>query len=137
MRTIATPHAPKPAGHYSQAVVHGGLVHVAGQLPLDPATGALVEGGVVAQVERTFGNLEAILEAAGSGLDRLVSVTIYVTDVALWPQVNETYARLLGDHRPARAVVPVLPLRHGALLEVQAVAAVDPDKVRASGEHRS
>lgn len=136
MRTIATPDAPRPAGHYSQAVVHGGLVHVAGQLPLDPFSGALVEGGVVPQVERTFRNLEAILDAAGSGLDRLVSVTIYVTDVALWPQVNETYARLLGDHRPARAVVPVLPLRHGALLEVQAVAAVDPDKVRTSGEHR-
>lgn len=135
MRTISTPDAPKPAGHYSQAVVHGGLVYVAGMLPLDPATGALVPGDIGVQTERTLRNVEAVLEAAGSDLDRLVSVTIFVTDVALWPKVNEAFARCLGDHRPARAVVPVLPLRHGALLEIQAIAAVDPDRSRASGEH--
>ena len=80
-------------------------------------------------------NVEAVLEAAGSDLDRLVSVTIYVTDMSYWPKVNEIFARFLGDHRPARAVVPVLPLRHGAFLEIQAIAGVDPDKSRASGEH--
>ena len=135
MRSISTPDAPKPAGHYSQAVVHAGMVYVAGQLPLDPVTGALVPGDITVQTERTLRNVEAVLEAAGSDLDRLVSVTIFVTDVALWPQVNAVYARILGDHRPARAVVPVLPLRHGALLEIQAIAGVDPDKSRASGEH--
>ena len=135
MRSISTPDAPKPAGHYSQAVVHAGMVYVAGQLPLDPATGKLVTGDIAVQTERTLRNVEAVLEAAGSDLDRLVSVTIFVTDVALWPQVNEVYAKVLGDHRPARAVVPVLPLRHGALLEIQAIAGVDPDKSRASGEH--
>ena len=135
MRSISTPDAPKPAGHYSQAVVHAGMVYVAGQLPLDPVTGKLVPGDIATQTERTLRNVEAVLEAAGSDLDRLVSVTIFVTDVALWPQVNEVYAKVLGDHRPARAVVPVLPLRHGALLEIQAIAGVDPDKSRASGEH--
>ena len=135
MRSISTPDAPKPAGHYSQAVVHAGMVYVAGQLPLDPTTGKLVPGDIAVQTERTLRNVEAVLEAAGSDLDRLVSVTIFVTDVALWPQVNEVYAKVLGDHRPARAVVPVLPLRHGALLEIQAIAGVDPDKSRASGEH--
>jgi 2-iminobutanoate/2-iminopropanoate deaminase len=135
MRSISTPDAPKPAGHYSQAVVHAGMVYVAGMLPIDPATGQLVPGDIAAQTERTMRNVEAVLEAAGSDLDRLVSVTIFVTDVALWPQVNEVYAKFLGDHRPARAVVPVLPLRHGALLEIQAIAGVDPDKSRASGEH--
>ena len=135
MRTISTPDAPKPAGHYSQAVVHGGMVYVAGMLPLDPGTQKLVEGGIVPQTERTLRNVEAALEAAGSDLDRLVSVTIYVTDMSTWPQVNEVFARLLGDHRPARAVIPVLPIRHGALIEIQAIAAVDPDKSRASGEH--
>ncbi len=135
MRTISTPDAPKPAGHYSQAVVHGGMVYVAGMLPLDPATQKLVDGGIVPQTERTLRNVEAALEAAGSDLDRLVSVTIYVTDMATWPQVNEVFARFLGDHRPARAVIPVLPIRHGALIEIQAIAAVDPDKSRASGEH--
>ena len=135
MRSISTSDAPKPAGHYSQAVVHGGMVYVAGQLPLDPATGALVPGDISVQTERTLRNVEAVLEASGSDLDRLVAVTIYVTDVSLWPKVNEAYAKVLGDHRPARAVVPVLPLRHGALIEIQAIAAVDPDKARASGEH--
>lgn len=135
MRSISTPDAPKPAGHYSQAVVQAGMVYVAGMLPLDPATGQLVPGDIAAQAERALRNVEAVLEAAGSDLDRLVSVTIYVTDMAHWPRVNEVYARILGDHRPARAVVPVLPLRHGALLEIQAIAGVDPDKSRASGEH--
>ena len=135
MRPISTLDAPKPFGHYSQAVVHAGMVYVAGMLPIDPASGKLVEGGIEAQAERTMKNVEAVLEAAGSDLDRLVSVTIYVTDMAYWPKVNEIFARFLGDHRPARAVVPVLPLRHGAFLEIQAMAGVDTDKSRASGEH--
>ncbi len=135
MRSITTPDAPKPFGHYSQAVVHAGMVYVAGMLPIDPTTMKLVEGGIVAQTERTLKNVEAVLEAAGSDLDRLVSVTIYITDMAYWPQVNEIYARALGDHRPARAVIPVLPIRHGAFIEIQAIAGVDPDRSRASGEH--
>lgn len=135
MRSISTPDAPKPAGHYSQAVVHAGMVYVAGMLPLDPATGTLVSDDISVQTERTLRNVEAVLVAAGSDLDRLVAVTIFVTDVALWPKVNEAYAKVLGDHRPSRAVVPVLPLRHGAFIEIQCIAAVDPDKARASGEH--
>ena len=135
MRTISTPEAPKPFGHYSQAVVHGGMVYVAGMLPIDPATLKLVDGGIIPQTERTLRNVQAALEAAGSDLDRVVSVTIYVTDMATWPQVNEVFARVMGDHRPARAVIPVLPIRHGALIEIQAIAAIDPDKSRPSGEH--
>lgn len=123
IQTVSTPHAPSPAGHYAQGIVHGGLVYVSGQLPLDPTTGELVSGDIGAQTEQTLRNVESILLAAGSGLDRLLSVTIYVTDRTLWPQVNETYARVLGSHRPARAVVPVPELRHGCLIEVQAVAA--------------
>jgi 2-iminobutanoate/2-iminopropanoate deaminase len=126
MRIVETPHAPQPAGHYSQAVVHGGLVFVAGQLPHDVAgaSGGPAPGGAEEQTERALGNVEAILEAAGSGLERLLSVTIYVTDISLWPQVNAAYARVLGAHRPARAVVPVKELHHGYLVEVQAVAAL-------------
>lgn len=135
MRLISTPDAPKPFGHYSQGVVHGGMVYVAGMLPIDPATLTLVPGGIVEQTERTLRNVQAVLEASGSDLDRLVSVTIYVTDMATWPQVNEVFARMLGDHRPARAVIPVLPIRHGAFIEIQAIASVDPDKARLSGEH--
>lgn len=124
MKAIETPHAPRPAGHYAQAVVHGGLVFVAGQLPHDPENPGRAPGDVEEQTERALRNVEAILEAAGSGLDRLLSVTVYVSDVALWPRVNAAYARVLGPHRPARAVVPVKELHHGYLVEVQAVAAV-------------
>ena len=124
MKTIETPHAPHPAGHYSQAVVHGGPVFVAGQLPIDPASPGRPAGDVEEQTERALRNVEAILEAAGSGLERMVSVTVYVSDISLWPRVNAAYARLLGPHRPARAVVPVKELHHGYLVEVQAVAAL-------------
>ncbi len=124
MKSVETPHAPRPAGHYSQAVVHGDLVWVAGQLPHDPASPGQAAGDAEEQTERALRNVEAILEAAGSGLERLLSVTVYVADVSLWPRVNAAYARVLGPHRPARAVVPVKELHHGYLVEVQAVAAL-------------
>ena len=124
MNFVSTTTAPSPAGHYSQAVIHGGFVFVAGQLPLDPVSGALVApDDIEAQAERTLRNVEAILRAAGSSLDRVCSMTIYITDRALWPQVNSVYARLLGEHRPARAVIPVSELREGCLIEIQAIAA--------------
>lgn len=126
IRPVSTQDAPKPAGHYSQAVVHGGFVFVAGQLPLDPATGELVGApdDIAAQTRQVLGNVAAILNAAGSGLDRLVSVTVYITSRSQWPAVNHVYAEVLGAHRPARAVIPVLELRPGCLIEIQAIAAV-------------
>lgn len=123
IRIISTDAAPRPAGHYSQGVVHRGVVHVAGQLPIDPQSGAVVGTDIGAQAERTLRNVEAVLAAAGSDLQRLVSVTVYITDRGLWAGFDETFARVLGAHRPARAVVPVPTLRHGCLLEIQAVAA--------------
>jgi len=123
MELIRTAAAPMPAGHYSQGVVHGGQVYVAGQLPLDPATGEVVAGGIEAQTERALRNVEAILLAGGSGLDRLLSLTIYVTGRALWPGCNAAVAQVLGEHRPARAIVPVPELRPGCLVEIQAVGA--------------
>ncbi len=123
MQSISTPNAPQPAGHYSQAVVHGGLVYVAGQLPLDPATGEVVgPGDAEAQTEQTLRNVEAVLRAAGSGLDRLLSVTIYVTGRDLWGAVNAAYSRMLGNHCPARAIVPVGELKPGCSIEIQAIA---------------
>jgi 2-iminobutanoate/2-iminopropanoate deaminase len=124
MQKIRTTSAPAPAGHYSQAVVHGGLVYVAGQLPLDPATSEVSGNGAGEQTERALRNVQAVLESAGSGLDHLLSVTIYVTDRALWAECNAAFARVLGEHRPARAVVPVPELRHGCLVEIQAIAAL-------------
>lgn len=127
MQIVSTQQAPTPGGHYSQAIVYGGLVYVAGQLPLDPKTpGAPPPEGIEAQTELVLNHLEAILAAAGSSLRRLLSVTIYVTDIAQWGAVNAVYARRLGTHRPARAVVPVNGLHFGSLLELQAVAALSP-----------
>ena len=126
LKTISTPDAPAPAGHYSQAVVHDGRVYVAGQLPIDPADPGASPGSIEAQTERALRNVEAILSAAGSSLDQLLSVTVYVTDIAHWPKVNEVYARTLGSHRPARAVVPVPTLHHGWGVEIQAIAAASP-----------
>lgn len=124
MKIVETPRAPKPAGHYSQGVVEGGFIFVAGQLPWDPERPGVVPNSVEEQTERALRNVEAILVAAGSGLERLVSVTIYVSDISLWGRVNAKYAEILGPHRPARAVVPTASLHHGALLEISAIAVV-------------
>lgn len=125
MHTVQTDLAPRPAGHYSQGVVHGGAVYVAGQLPIDPAHPDAPAGDVESQVRRVLGNVEAVLEAAGSGLSQLIQVTVFVSDLSLWGEVNRVYADVLGEHRPARAVIPCGPLKKGFLLEVTAVAAVE------------
>ena len=124
MQTISTPDAPAPAGHYAQAIVHAGLVYVAGQLPIDPRRPGCVQDTIEEQTEQALRNVEAILLAAGSSLDLLLQVTIYVADLNLWGRVNAVYARVLGSHRPARAVVPTLALHYGYLIEIQAVASV-------------
>lgn len=124
IKIVSTPDAPKPAGHYSQAVVHGGVVYVAGQLPIDPASAGRPVGTVEEQTEQVLRNVEAILRAAGSGLDRVLRMTIYVSDIEHWPAVNSVYERALGAHRPARAVVPVRELHYGYQIEIEATAAV-------------
>lgn len=124
MHSVATPSAPPAGGHYSQAIVHGGLVYVAGQLPLVAGRAEHVVGSIEEQTEQVLKNIAAILEASGSSLSRTLQMTIYVSDISLWSRVNATYARILGDHRPARAVVPVGALHYGYQIEVQAIGAV-------------
>jgi len=124
MKLIQTSHAPEPAGHYSQAVVHQGLVFVSGQLPKDPDTGAVVQGSIGDQTRMVLKNLEAILKTAGSDIDHLLKVSIYVSNISLWSQVNTIYQEFMGEHKPARIVVPSRDLHHGALIELEAVAAV-------------
>ena len=124
MEKILTPNAPQPAGHYSQAVVHNGLVYVAGQLAIDATTGERKLGSIEEQTEQTLKNVAAIWEAAGSDLNHVLKTTVYITDINLWGAVNETYAKVFGDHRPARAIIPVKDLHFGFLLEIEAVAAV-------------
>jgi 2-iminobutanoate/2-iminopropanoate deaminase len=124
MEFVQTDRAPVPAGHYSQAVVHNGFVFVAGQLPIVPGQAEHRPGTIAAQTEQTLRNVEAILGAAGSGLQRVVQMTIYISDISLWGEVNAVYIRMLGEHRPARAVVPVKDLHYGYQIEIQAIAAV-------------
>lgn len=124
MRSVSTPSAPTPAGHYSQAIVHNGLVYVAGQLPIEPGTATRQVGSIEEQTRQVLANVRAILEAAGSGLDRVLQMTVYVSDMELWGRFNTVYAQVMGDHRPARAVVPVNGLHYGYQVEVQAIAAL-------------
>lgn len=124
MKRVHTEEAPAPAGHYSQAIVHGGLVFVSGQLPIGPDGKPMADAPVEEQTRVVLANVGRILDAADSGLERVVQVTIYVSDIDHWPAVNETYAEVFGEHRPARAVVPVPALHHGVALEVQTIAAL-------------
>lgn len=123
IKTVQTPTAPRPAGHYSQAVVHNGVIYVAGQLPLDPGSASREVGSIEEQTRQVLGNIRAILEAAGSGLDRVLQMTVYITDIELWGRFNAAYVEVMGDHKPARAVVPVNGLHYGYHVEVQAIAA--------------
>jgi 2-iminobutanoate/2-iminopropanoate deaminase len=123
MQTILTESAPIPGGHYSQAIVHNGLIFVAGQLPTVPGQREHSPGTIAEQTEQTMRNVEAILKAAGSGLHRIVQTTIYVSDITLWGDVNATYSRIMGAHRPARAIVPVKELHYGYQIEIQVIAA--------------
>lgn len=124
MQIIETPSAPIPGGHYSQAIVHNGFAFVAGQLPMVPGATTHVAGTIEEQTEQVLRNVEAVLKAAGSSLDQVVQMTIYVSDMALWGRVNVAYAKVMGGHRPARAVVPVNDLHFGYQIEVQAIGAV-------------
>jgi len=125
IKSVLTPNAPAPGGHYSQAVVHNGLVYVSGQLPIDPKTGEKKLGSIEEQTEQTLNNVRAILQAAGGDLNRVLKMTIYISEISLWGRVNEVYARVMGDHRPARAVVPVKDLHHGFQIEIEAIAGLN------------
>lgn len=122
MQLVAIPGAPPPAGHYSPAVVHNGFVFVSGQLPVPPGATEHRIGSIEEQTEQCLRNVERALQAAGSSLDRVVQMTVYVSDGELWGRVNATYARIMGPHRPARAVVPVKDLHFGYQIEIQAIA---------------
>jgi reactive intermediate/imine deaminase len=124
MKSIQPSGQPQPKGHYSPGIVHNGLVYVSGQLPMDLTTREPFSGDIETQTEVALRNVEAVLQKAGSGLDHVLQMTIYVSDIELWGKVNETYARVMGDHRPARAIVPVKDLHFDTKIEIQAIAAV-------------
>ncbi|HVZ49499.1 MAG TPA: RidA family protein [Gemmatimonadaceae bacterium] len=124
MLPVFIPGAPPPAGHYSPAVVHGGLVFVSGQLPTVPGQAEHVVGSIEEQTERCLRNVERVLQAAGSSLNQVLQMTVYISDGDLWGRVNATYAQIMGTHKPARAVVPVKDLHYGYQIEIQAIAAL-------------
>ena len=117
--------SPSPGGHYSQAVVYNGRVFVSGQLSIDPRTGEKNLGSIEEQTEQVLKNVAEILKGADSDLSRLLKVTIYISDIRLWSVVNTVYARILGEHRPARAVIPTRELHYGFLIEIDAIAATN------------
>jgi len=124
MKKIQPPDQPTPKGHYSPGVEHNGLIYVSGQLPMDLVTREPFAGPIDEQTELALRNVEAVLHAAGSDLNHVLQFTIYVSDIELWGSVNQTYARIMGDHRPARAIVPVKDLHFNTKIEIQAIAAV-------------
>ena len=121
-QAVSTEAAPKAIGPYSQAVRAGALLFLAGQVPLDPATGSLVPGDVAAQTHRVMRNLKAVIEAAGSSLDAVVKTTIYLADLGDFKAVNEVYGSYFTPPAPARATVQVARLPLDARVEIDAIA---------------
>lgn len=123
MRIIDTPKIPKAAGHYSTVVEHQGILYISGQLPLDPITRQKPDT-FREEVELVLQKLELILQESGSSKSQVLQVRIFLSNIELWPQVNDLYADFFGMHKPARIVVPSPPLHYGCSLEIEATAYV-------------
>jgi 2-iminobutanoate/2-iminopropanoate deaminase len=124
LKQISTGKAPSAIGPYSQGVIAGGVLYTAGQIALDPASGKIVEGGIVEQTDRVMQNLQEVLNEAGASWADVVKTTVYLHDLAHFPTVNEVYGRCLDGSRPARSTVQVSALPRGALVEIDAIAIV-------------
>jgi len=124
MKIIQPKRQPAPKGRYSPGIEHDGLIYVSGQLPMDLETREPFAGDIETQTELALKNVEAILKEAGSDLQHVLQMTIYISDIELWGAVNKKYAEVMGDHRPARAIVPVKDLHFDTKIEIQAIAAV-------------
>ena len=121
-QVIATAQAPNAIGPYSQAITSNGMAFLSGQIPLDPATGQLVEGDIVAQTERVLENLKAVLAAAGSSLDHVVKTTVFLKDLGEFAKMNEVYARYFPANPPARSTVEVARLPRDVRVEIDVIA---------------
>jgi 2-iminobutanoate/2-iminopropanoate deaminase len=122
-KTVMTPHAPKPIGPYSQAVISGGLLFASGQIALDPETGEIVAGDVSSQTEQVMKNLTAVLKEAKMGPENVVKTTVFLLDMADFPKMNEVYGRYFGKEAPARSTVQAAALPRGVKVEIDLVAA--------------
>ena len=121
-RSVQTDAAPAAIGPYSQAIIAGGFLFTAGQIPIDPGTGQVVEGDVVPQTRRVMDNLQAVLAAAGASWKDVVKTTVFLQDMADFPRMNEVYSAAMGDARPARSTVQVAGLPRGVRVEIELVA---------------
>ncbi len=119
---VTSPSAPKAIGPYEQANKVGDFIYASGQIPLDPATGNLVEGNITVQTRRVMENLKAVLTAAGSSLERVVKTTVFLKNISDFAAMNEVYGEYLNDVKPARSTVAVADLPRGALLEIDLIA---------------
>ena len=124
LEILHTEKAPAAIGPYSQAVKCGNMLFCSGQIPLDPATGEMVSGGIESQAERVMLNIEAMLDAAGVGFDDVIKTTIYLVEMADFAAVNEVYGNRFPAHRPARSTVAVKSLPRGSLLEIEVIASL-------------
>ena len=122
---VATERAPRAIGPYSQAVRSGNFLFVSGQIPIDPATGEFVAGGITEQTEQVMRNVSAILEAAGAGLQQVVKTTVFLADMDDFTAMNEVYGRFFGEDPPARATVQAARLPRDARVEIEAIAILD------------
>lgn len=123
MKIIHSDRLPTPGGHYSPAIISGNSLYISGQLPIS-LTSLQPQGELAEQAQTVFNNIDILLETTGIHKRHLVNVQVYLSDVALWPEFNRLYAQWIGDHRPARTVVPCSALHYGALLEMSAIAEI-------------
>lgn len=124
-KIVETANAPQAIGPYSQAVIHNGLVYLSGQIPLDPATNNLVEDNIVVQTRRVIENLQAILEATGSSLEKVLKTTVYLRDIEEFPKMNDVYGEFFTSNWPARATIQAARLPKNVRVEIDCIAAID------------
>jgi len=123
-KTVSSDKAPKAIGPYSQAVIHNGMAYLSGQIPMDPATGQIVDGDIAAQTERVLENIKAVLQAAGASLGSVLKTTVFLKDMGDFPKMNEVYGRYFTDNPPARSTVQAARLPRDVSVEIDAIAAV-------------
>jgi len=125
-KIVSSDKAPKPAGVYSQAVVFGGLAYLSGQIPLDPISNKVIEGGITAQTERVLENIKAVLEACGATFDSVLKTTVFLKDMGDFAPMNEVYQRYFAHDPPARSTVQAAKLPRDVGIEIDLIAAIEP-----------
>lgn len=124
VKAFYTPNLPEPKGHYSQAVTFNDMLFVSGQLPVNPFSGEAVNGTIEEQAEQVLSNIDRLLKDAGSSRNKVVKVTVFISDISLWGRFNTIYSDFFGKHKPARSVVPVPELHYGVALEIELIASL-------------